>query len=104
VTVRALTDLAGQQAAARALMRAAFVARLGAVEVTFDFHRGWNGGWRCLAQVGGKAPLDFALLHTDAGALLALPVPFPRGWRTRGVVDSAGVAWTVNDEAVPIPV
>ena len=96
-----VTELAGQQSRFRVLIRSALAARLGDVTVEFDFHRGWNGGWRCRAMVQGKPPLDHALLSTHAGALLALPVPFPTGWRARGVSDSAGTAWTVDDEGLP---
>jgi len=101
--VTEVTELAGQQSLFRELIRSALAARLGDVTVEFDFHRGWNGGWRCRATVPGKPPLEHALLATPAGALLALPVPFPAGWRTRGVADSAGTAWTVDDEGLPVP-
>lgn len=102
--VRELTELAGHQPQLRELVRAAFEARLGPVPLDLDFHRGWNGGWRCRATVVDKPPLDFALLRTPNDALLALPVPFPRGWRARGVLDSAGTAWTVTDDDTPVPI
>jgi hypothetical protein len=97
-----VTELAGQQALFRELIRSAFAARLGDVTPDYDFHRGWNGGWRCRATLPGKAPLDFALLHVGDGALLALPVPMPRGWIQRGVRDSAGRAWTVDESDIPV--
>lgn len=99
-----VTELAALQPQFRELVRQAFVQRLGPVEVEFDFHRGWNGGWRCRATLPNKRPLDFALLRTRDGALLALPVPMPGGWRLRGVLDSAGQAWTVADDLTPQPI
>lgn len=101
--LRELTELGGHQPVVRELVRSAFEMRLGPVGVHTDFHRGWNGGWRCRATVHGKPPLDFALLLTPHDVLLALPVPFPRGWRARGVLDAAGQAWTMTDEELPTP-
>jgi hypothetical protein len=69
--------------------------------VDVDVHRGWNGGWKCRATVRGNPPLEFALQRTLDDALLALPVPFPRGWRARGVGDSLGRAWTCDDLSAP---
>ncbi|WP_396223881.1 hypothetical protein [Gemmatimonas sp.] len=66
-----------------------------------DVHRGWNGGWKCRATVRGNPPLEFALQRTLDDALLALPVPFPRGWRARGVGDSLGRARTCDDLSAP---
>lgn len=96
-----VTELAALQPAFRELIRQAFALRLGNIEPTFDFHRGWNGGWRCRGTIPGKVPLDFALLRTADGALLALPVPFPSGWRRRGVQDTAGYWWSTTADDVP---
>jgi hypothetical protein len=54
------------------------------------------------ATLPGKPSLEFSLLTTPAGALLALPVPFPSGWRTRGILDGSGTAWTVDDDGLPV--
>lgn len=99
-----VTELTALQPTFRELIRQAFVLRLGNVEPAFDFHRGWNGGWRCRATIPGKVPLDFALLRTSAGALLALPVPFPAGWRRRGIQDAAGNWWSTTTNDVPFMV
>lgn len=98
-----VTELASQQPVFRELIRAAFASRLGDVAPSYDFHRGWNGGWKCRATLPGKVPLEFSLLRTRDGALLALPVPMPAGWRRRGVEDSLGQAWTVGDDHEPCP-
>ena len=101
-TFTEVTELAGQQSLFRELIRSAFAARLGEVTPDYDFHRGWNGGWKCRATLPGKPSLEFSLLTTPAGALLALPVPFPSGWRTRGILDGSGTAWTVDDDGLPV--
>ena len=100
-TFTEVTELAGQQSLFRELIRSAFAARLGEVTPEFDFHRGWNGGWKCRATLPEKPPLEFALLQAPNGAVLALPLPFPNGWRSRGVLDSTGVAWVVDNEGLP---
>ncbi len=84
-----VTELAGEQALLRQLVCQAFAERLPDVVVTCDFHRGWNGGWRVRARIDGKPPLEFAVLRVGE-ELLAWPVPFPAGWRTRGVGGSHG--------------
>lgn len=101
-TFTEVAELAGQQSLFRELIRSAFAARLGAVTPEYDFHRGWNGGWKCRATLSGKVPLDFALLRVTDGALLALPVPMPGGWKQRGVRDSAGRAWTIGEADIPM--
>lgn len=99
--VRELTELAGHQPVFRELVALAFQSRLGPIHVDCAFHRGWNGGWRCRATAVGKPPLEFALLTTADGALLALPVPMPKGWQLRGVPDSHGRSWTCAEGELP---
>ena len=60
-----LTDIGGLVPTLKALVSAAFQERLGDITVTCDFHRHWNGGWRCRATASGRPPLDFALLRSD---------------------------------------
>ncbi len=91
-----VTDMSGRTPEARRLIRLAFEERLGAVEMEFDFHRNWNGGWRCRVSLPGRGGLEFVLLTAPEGALLALPVPMPGGWKGRGVADSAGSRWTTS--------
>lgn len=90
-----VTELAGEQALLRQLVHAAFAERLPDVAVMCDFHRGWNGGWRVRASASGKPPLEFAVLRVDQ-ELLAWPIPFPAGWRTRGVAGSLGGRYGVS--------
>ncbi|MBY0491407.1 MAG: hypothetical protein K2R93_16305 [Gemmatimonadaceae bacterium] len=96
VNVTEVTELAGLQAVIRTLITAAFTERLPEVTVDVVFHRGWNGGWRARATVSGRAPLDFAMVRTADEELLALPVPFPDGWRRRGVAGSHGQRYRAN--------
>jgi hypothetical protein len=93
-----LTDLASYAPLARTLVQRAFAERLGEVTINFDFHRNWNGGWRCRATIAGRGTLEFVLLIAASGALVALPVPMPAGWRPNGVSDSADVRWTADDQ------
>jgi hypothetical protein len=93
-----VTELATHQAAARRLIVQAFTERLGDVPVETMFHRNWNGGWRCRATLATRAVLEFVLLFTPDGTLLAFPVPLPTGWRQRGVMAADGTRWT-SDEA-----
>ena len=51
-----VTELAGQQALFRELVRSAFAARPGDVTLAYEFHRGWNGGWKCRAKLPGQRP------------------------------------------------
>jgi hypothetical protein len=90
-----LTDLSTLTPLARGLVLAAFAERLGEEVPALDFHRHWNGGWRCRASLAGRGTLDFILLRTAAGTLLCMPVPMPQGWRSRGVADSNGTRWTL---------
>jgi hypothetical protein len=99
--VTEVTELTGEQPLVRALVAQAFRERLGEVEVACDFHRGWNGGWRCRATVHGR-PLDFALLRSHDDELIALPVPMPSGWRRRGVAGSQGRRFTVDERGTVI--
>jgi hypothetical protein len=90
VNVHEVTELAGHQAVFRQLMSAAVAERRGDVELGFDFHRGWNGGWRCRVTAPSGAALDFALLLLDGDTPVAVPVPMPQGWRLRGVAAADG--------------
>lgn len=90
VDVHEVTELAGHQSVFRQLMQDAVNERRGAMALDFDFHRGWNGGWRCRVTAPSGASLDFALLLLEGTTPLALPVPMPGGWRARGVAAADG--------------
>jgi hypothetical protein len=98
VTLRVteVTELAGQQTVFRQLIQAAVEERRGPVTLGFDFHRGWNGGWRCRVTAPSGATLDFALLLLDGNTPIAMPVPMPTGWQLRGVAAADGRRLTSN--------
>jgi hypothetical protein len=94
-----LTDLQGAAPRARALITAALTERLGPVECTFDFHREWNGGWRCRVDVSGRGRLEFVLFETAPDVLLALPHPLPARWAdARGFAAEDGSRWSFDHE------
>ena len=80
--------------------------RLGPVELGYDFHREWNGCWRVQVQVSGSAQgsLDFTLLETPAGGILALPRPLPERWRLHtGIPATDGSCWTLDAGGSLVP-
>jgi len=94
-----VTDLHGLAPRARALITARLKERLGAVELVFDFHREWNGGWRCRVDVTGRGRLEFVLFASDSGALIALPHPLPPRWRDElGFAAEDGSRWSFADD------
>lgn len=92
-----VTELAGEQQRLRQLVLQAFAERVPGCYVPLEFHRGWNGGWRLRALMDGKPPLDFAILRVGE-ELVAWPMPFPVGWRTRGVGGSLGGRYGVSPD------
>lgn len=97
MTITQVTDLQGLAPRARALITATLEERLGTVELAFDFHREWNGGWRCRVDVTGRGRLEFVLFTADAGALLALPHPLPPRWRDAcGFAADDGTRWSFD--------
>jgi hypothetical protein len=99
MTATQVTDLQGLAPRARALITASLEERLGPVALDFDFHREWNGGWRCRVDVTARGRLEFVLFTSPAGALLALPHPLPPRWRdARGFAAEDGTRWSFDDE------
>jgi hypothetical protein len=95
--IRQVTDLHRLAPRARARIQAALEERLGPVSATFDFHREWNGGWRCRVEVTGRGTLEFVLFVTPADALLALPHPLPARWADGlGVAAEDGTRWSLD--------
>ena len=94
-----VTDFHGAAPRARALILAALEERLGPVSAEFDFHREWNGGWRCHVDVAGRGRLQFVLFLTADGAMFALPHPLPSRWRdARGFAAEDGSRWSFDAE------
>jgi phosphatidylglycerophosphatase A len=101
-----LTDFSRRTSAARALIAALLTERLGPVALEYDFFREWNGCWKARVDLRGGAggQLEFTLLQTPGGGLLALPRPLPEAWRlTTGVPADDGTRWTLDDEGLLVP-
>jgi hypothetical protein len=101
-----LTDMQGWLPTARECIRALLTERLGDVEITYDVYREWSGGWRIATEVRGPVSggMDFVLLRTPQGGLLAMPARLPERWRRAGVAASDGSRWTMDDEGRIVPV
>ena len=95
-----LTDLSKRVNEARGLIHHLLTELIGPVELNYDFHREWNGCWKALVEISGAVSgrLDFTLLETADGALLAVPRPLPERWRTEtGIPASDGSRWSIDD-------
>ncbi len=94
-----LTDLRKRAPQARALIRAVLEELVGPVELRYDFYREWNGCWKVRTEFSGAANgrLEFTLLDTPGGGMLALPRPMPERWRvTTGIPANDGTRWTLS--------
>ena len=101
-----LTDFSRRTSAARALIAALLTERLGPVKLEYDFFREWNGCWKARVDLSGGASgqLEFTLLQTPGGGLLALPRPLPEAWRlTTGIPADDGTRWTLDDAGLLVP-
>lgn len=95
-----LVDLSKRVGEARALILDLLTELIGPVELDYDFHREWNGCWKARVEISGAANgrLEFTLLETTEGALLALPRPLLERWRTEtGIRASDGSRWSIDD-------
>jgi hypothetical protein len=101
-----LTDLRRRAPMARALIAELLAELIGPVELAYDFHREWNGCWKVRVALSGAASgrLEFTLLDTPSGGMLALPRPLPERWRTEsGIRASDGSRWTLDDQGQLVP-
>jgi len=76
------------------------------VELGYDFYREWNGCWKTRVEISGAASgrLEFTLLQTAEGALLALPRPLLERWRTEtGIPATDGSRWSIDDSGHLVP-
>ena len=101
-----LTDLKKRVNEARGLIQDLLTELVGPVSLDYDFYREWNGCWKVRVEVTGaaKGRLDFTLLETAEGAMLALPRPMPERWRTQtGIPAGDGTRWTLDDAGHLVP-
>jgi hypothetical protein len=101
-----LTDLRRRVNLTRRLILDQLTEFLGPVDLRYDFHREWNGCWRVRVQVSGSAQgsLDFTLLDTPGGGILALPRPLPERWRLNtGIRATDGSCWTLDTGGSLVP-
>lgn len=103
-----LTDLRRRVSVARALILEVLTELVGPVELRYDFYREWNGCWKVRVDLTQpiRGQIDFTLLETQGGGLLALPRPLPEPWRTgNGIAASDGTRWSLDrlGSLVPFP-
>jgi hypothetical protein len=101
-----LTDLTRRASAARAVIESLFAELVGPVELEFDFFREWSGCWKAHVDISGAATgrLEFTLLETPGGGLLALPRPLPERWRLHtGIRADDGTRWTLDAQGLLVP-
>lgn len=101
-----LVDLSKRVGEARGLILELLTELIGPVRLDYDFHREWNGCWKARVRIMGAASgtLDFTLLQTGDGALLALPRPLPERWRTEsGIPAGDGSRWSIDDAGQLVP-
>ncbi|MFV9505721.1 MAG: hypothetical protein AB4911_14290 [Oscillochloridaceae bacterium umkhey_bin13] len=99
-----LTDLRRRAPEARATIRAVVDELVGPAEIRYEFHREWNGCWKVRTAIGAGGNLEFTLLDTPGGGMLALPRPLPARLRDElGVKASDGSRWTLDANGALIP-
>ncbi|WP_129676682.1 hypothetical protein [Candidatus Chloroploca sp. Khr17] len=94
-----LTDLRRRAPIARTLIQAVLTELLGPVELKYDFYREWNGCWKVRVTIVGAntGKLDFTLLDTPTGGMLAMPRPLPERWRVQtGIAATDGSRWSLD--------
>jgi hypothetical protein len=106
MTPTPLTDLRRRAPQARALITAVLGELLGPTELAYDFYREWNGCWKVRVSITGGASgrLEFTLLDTAGGGMLAMPTPLPERWRAQtGIKASDGTRWTLDAQGKLVP-
>ncbi|WP_295400264.1 hypothetical protein [uncultured Thiocystis sp.] len=94
-----LTDLRRRVSSARALILNVLTELIGPVELRYDFYREWNGCWRVRVDLSQpvRGRIEFTLLDTPGGGMLALPRPLPERWRIEtGILASDGTRWSLD--------
>ncbi len=101
-----LTDLRRRAPVARTIIREVLTELIGQVELQYDFYREWNGCWKVRVTISGAASgaLEFTLLDTPGGGMLAMPRPLPERWRSAtGIRATDGSRWTLDGAGALVP-
>ncbi len=101
-----LTDLRRRVNITRAHIKRVLTELIGPAELTYDFYREWNGCWKTRVDIQApiRGQLDFTLLDTPSGGLLALPRPLPERWRMEtGIVATDESRWSLDRAGVLVP-
>jgi hypothetical protein len=104
--VTPITDMQGVLPIARECITRLITERAGSSDITFDVYREWSGGWRIATQVRGplSGQMDFILLRTPQGGILAMPARMPERWRLLyGIEASDGTRWTMDNQGRIVP-
>ena len=101
-----LTDLRRRAPIARKLIREVLTELIGPVDLVYDFYREWNGCWKVRVTISGAASgkLEFTLLDTPGGGMLAMPRPLPERWRVVGIPATDGSRWSLDAQGGLVPV
>ncbi|MEI7768411.1 MAG: hypothetical protein WCI67_00405 [Chloroflexales bacterium] len=93
-----LTDLRRRAPVARTLIREVLTGLIGPVDLAYDFYREWNGCWKVRVTISGAASgrIEFTLLDTPGGGMLAMPRPLPERWRAAGIPATDGTRWSLD--------
>ncbi|NTU79922.1 MAG: hypothetical protein HGA45_11045 [Chloroflexales bacterium] len=94
-----LTDLRRRAPLARQCITDALADLVGPAELSYEFYRECNGCWKVRVAVSGPVSdrLEFTLLDTPGGGMLALPGSMPEHWRREiGIRASDGTRWTLD--------
>ncbi|MBK5963744.1 hypothetical protein CCR95_06500 [Thiocystis minor] len=94
-----LTDLRRRVSSARTLILDVLTELIGPVELRYDFYREWNGCWKVRVDLSQpiRGQIEFTLLDTPGGGMLALPRPLPERWRIEtGIIASDGTRWSLD--------
>jgi hypothetical protein len=99
-TPQPLTDLRRRAPEARKLIAELLTERIGTLHIEYMFYREWNGCWKVRTTLSGSTHgvIEFTLLDTPSGGMLAWPSPYPAQWSpTTGIRANDHTVWILDD-------